>query len=107
VGADKGLVEGMTNATELLGGGVFVLLHRGEVVFVGKSSGPMLAKIAALRSSDRPRWLPKIAFDEIRIRFVHPDRLADAYFALIAEYSPRHNAPTPASLPPTILARRI
>jgi hypothetical protein len=45
-----------TDATELLHGGVFVLLDRGEVVFVGRASGPMLPRIAALRASERPKF---------------------------------------------------
>lgn len=103
---DWGDFSGFTDATELLRGGVFVLLAKGKVVYVGRSSGPMLAKIANLRSSDRPKWLPKIHFDQVLIRFVHPDQVAGVVFDLIATHQPKHNA---AEILPQVLTieRRI
>lgn len=100
-------MDGFVDATGLLKGGVYVLLLRGEVVFVGRASSPMLAKIAVLRSSDRPKFLPKIQFDQILIRAEHPDRVGDLYWSLIAEFSPRHNAPAPQAVPPPIPRRPL
>ena len=85
-------LDGFVDATALLGAGVFVLVYRGEVVYVGKATGPMLAKIAALRGTDRPKWLPNIRFDQVLIRRVHPDRIAAVRMDLIAEFQPKHNA---------------
>lgn len=99
-------LSNFTDATALLRAGVFVLVWRGEVVFVGSARGPMLAKIAALREKERPSWLPRIKFDQVLIREVHPDQINAAKASLLAEYSPRHNTEVP---PPTSLLfeRRI
>lgn len=100
-------MEGFVDASAVLRGGVYVLLNRGEVVFVGKSSGPMLAKLAALRSADRPRFLPKITFDQVLVKFVHPDQIVEVYWSLIAEHQPRFNAPTPTRPSGIPITRRI
>ena len=100
------MISGFTDATALLRAGVFALVWRGEVVFVGSARGPMLAKIAALREKDRPSWLPRIRFDQVLIRDVHPDQIESVKFSLIAEHSPRFNT----ELPPQtsmIIERRI
>ena len=87
------VIDGFSDVSGLLGGGVFLLLAKGEVVFVGRaSSGTLLAKIAHARSKDRPKWLPRIIFDQVLIRKVHPDQINDVYFTLIAEHEPRYNA---------------
>jgi len=84
-------LEEFTNATELLRGGIYVLVYRGEVMFVGAARGPMLAKIATARSTDRPKWMPKIPFDQILIKYIHPDRINFARAELIATYQPKFN----------------
>ena len=88
-----------TDASELLGGGVFVLLDRGEVVFVGRASGPMLPRIAALRASERPKFLARIPFDQVLIRRVHPDRAEALRATLIATHRPKFNEASPATAP--------
>jgi len=87
------IFDGFSDVSELLGGGVFLLLAKGSVVFVGRAnSSTMLAKIAHARGKDRPKWLPTIRFDQVLIRKVHPDKINDLYFDLIAEYQPKYNA---------------
>jgi hypothetical protein len=83
---------GFIDATAMLRAGVYVLAWRGEIVYVGKARGDMLVKLAALRSNDRPSWLPRIRFDQVLIREVHPDRLEIVRAELIAEFEPKHNA---------------
>ena len=85
-------LAGFVDATAMLRAGVYVLAWRGEVVYVGKAKGDMLVKLAALRSNDRPSWLPRIRFDQVLIRGVHPDRLDAVRAELIAEFEPKHNA---------------
>lgn len=88
-------IPGFVDATSLLGPGIFILLHEGRVVFIGRASSPMLPKLAAIRSDSRPKWLPKIRFDEVLIRRVHPDSLDSVYHQLIAEFQPQHNTEVP------------
>ncbi len=78
---------GFADVSELLAAGVFLLVAAGEVVYVGRANGPMLSRIAAMKSTDRPRCIPAIAFDQILIRPVHPDRLNSLYYDLKAKYS--------------------
>lgn len=99
-------LDGFTDASEILRAGVYLLLHRGRVVFVGKSSKPMLPIIATLRSKDRPRFLQRIDFDQVLIRWIHPDRLNETYYSLIAEYQPKHNM-EPMVVPGQMMERRI
>lgn len=99
-------LEDFADISEVLGGGIFILGYRGEVVFVGKSTRGMLAKIANYRAKDLPKWFPRITFDQVLIRYVHPDELDRVYADLLAEYQPKHNREV---LPVTtkILERRI
>lgn len=90
---DPGSLEGFADASALLAAGVFCLVDRGEIVYVGTARGPMLPKIAVMRSTDRPSFLPKIRFDQVFIRQVHPDRIDSVVSELIATYAPRFNLP--------------
>jgi hypothetical protein len=85
-------VPGFIDASAVLRGGVYILAFRGEVVYVGRASGSMLAKLANLRSTDRPSWLPRIRFDQILLRSEHPDRIDALRLRLIVEFEPKHNA---------------
>ena len=85
-------LSGFVDASAVLRGGVYVLALRGEVVYVGRASGSMLAKLANLRGHDRPSWLPRIRFDQVLIRAEHPDRIESLRARLIAEFEPKHNA---------------
>lgn len=84
-------LEDFADISEVLGGGIFILGYRGEVVFVGKSTRGMLAKIANYRAKDLPKWFPRITFDQVLIRYVHPDRLEATYAELLTEFQPKHN----------------
>ena len=99
-------LDDFTDASEILRAGVYLLLHRGRVVFVGKTTKPMLPIIATLRSKDRPKFLQRIDFDQILIRWVHPDVLIPTYHSLIAEYQPKHNI-EPMAIPGQMMERRI
>jgi len=102
------MLEKFDDISTVLGAGVYVLLSAGEVVFVGRASRTMLAKIAAHRAADRPSWFPiaNIRFDRILIRNVHPDQLDSTYYELIEEYSPKYNL-TPRAIPTATLERRL
>ncbi len=100
------IIDGFTDASEILRAGVYLLLHRGRVVFVGKTTKPMLPIIATLRSKDRPKFLQRIDFDQVLIRWVHPDALITTYHSLIAEYQPKHNL-EPVAIPGQMMERRI
>ena len=94
------------DVSAILRGGVYLLLKAGRVVFVGKSTKPLLPIIATLRSKDRPKFLQRIDFDQILIRTVHPDALISTYHSLIAEYQPKHNI-EPMAIPGQMMERRI
>ncbi len=92
-------IEGFVDATEVLRGGVYVLVHRGEVVYVGKSKR-MLNRLAAHMSAWSARRREKmpyliakmgIYYDEVHIRPEHPDRIDAVEQAMIDLYRPRHN----------------
>lgn len=84
-------LEDFADISEVLGGGIFVLAYRGEVVFIGKTTRGMLSKIANYRAKDLPSWFPRVTFDQLLVKFVHPDELDAAYHSLIAEHRPKHN----------------
>ena len=104
-GPDPSLLDGFTDVTEGLRGGVYILLRSGTPVFIGRASKDMLAKIVVHRanaSCSTPAWFPikGIRFDQVLVRYVHPDRLTATYEDLLTTLEPVHNA-TPAQLPIT------
>jgi len=84
-------IEDFADISEVLGGGVYLLAYRGEVVFVGKSTRGMLGAIANYRSKNLPSWFPRITFDQVLVRYIHPDQLESTYAELLAEFQPKHN----------------
>ena len=50
-------LEDFADISDCLRGGIFVLLYRGEVVYVGKASRAMLGTISNLRSKNLPSWM--------------------------------------------------
>jgi len=84
-------LEDFADISEVLGCGVFALAYRGQIVFVGKSTRGMLAKIANYRAKDLPSWFPRVTFDQVFIRYVHPDQIDSVYAKLLAEHRPKHN----------------
>ena len=84
-------LEEVTDISEVLGGGIFILGYRGEVVFVGKSTRGMLGAISNYRAKTMPSWFPRVTFDQVLVRYIHPDRLEATYAELLAEFQPKHN----------------
>lgn len=92
-------LDGFVNASALLKGGVYVLLFKGKVIYIGKSKC-MLTRVYAHKSlhkrrpgSDVPKWLPVkgIEYDEILVRpcaLSDVDRLEQEMIKL---YKPRYN----------------
>lgn len=88
-------MEGFSDISDCLRGGVYVLLRLGEVVYVGKSKA-MLVRIYSHRALARkraPAWIKcrGVVFDQVLVRPCHPDRVDELEQALIRQYSPRYN----------------
>lgn len=92
-------LAGFTDASEMLKGGCYALVYRREVVYIGKAKR-MLNRVYAhlsIWSSKRrgktPSWLPidGIYFDEVHIRYCHPDQIDELERSLIELYKPRLN----------------
>lgn len=90
-------LQGFTNISDSLGMGIYALIERGKVVYIGKAKA-MLVRICTHRSNARnraPAWLPQsargIVFDQVHIMPAHPDQIDDLEHALINFYKPRHN----------------
>ncbi len=90
-------LQGFTNISDSLGMGIYALVERGKVVYIGKAKA-MLVRICTHRSNARrkvPTWMPAsakgIIFDEVHILPSHPDQIDDLEHALINFYKPRHN----------------
>ena len=97
------------DVSAILGQGVFLLWHRGDVVYIGHAKS-MLEMISAHAHGARrslPPWFPirGIVFDRVEvIPGAGPSTLA----ALITIHAPRYNAPTATVIPiPTSLRRRV
>src|SRR6266403_897975 len=72
------IVEGFFEVSQILRSGVYLLCHKGVVIYIGQSKG-MLARIAAHRSmwgakrrGKVPDWLPikGILFDELELEMI-------------------------------------
>lgn len=98
-------IEGFMEISEALKCGVYVLVSRGAVVYVGKSKC-MLVRIYSHRNAKSkrgtlPSWFPVkgIAFDEIHICPCHPDLIDKLEYDMINRYKPRFNDRLKNSLP--------
>lgn len=95
-----------------IGSGVYTLLRRGRVVFVGKSKS-MIMMIGAHRRLARrpvPVWvdIPGIVFDTVKVYPCGPDRATKLANELIAFYNPHYNtkpAPQPSPIGDLIRSR--
>ena len=90
-------LEGFTNISESLRCGVYALVMKGKVIYVGKSKC-MLVRIYSHRNAKSkrgslPSWFPikGIAFDEVHVRVCHPVSLDKLEFDMINLYKPRLN----------------
>lgn len=102
--------EGFTAVSEILRSGVYALVHRREVVYIGKSK-TMLVRIYSHRNAwgdkRRGKWrqLPKnfpvqgIYFDEVFVRPVPVEHLDEVEREMIAKYRPKYNTLLKPPLP--------
>lgn len=98
-------LEGFIDASAMLQGGVYALVHRGVVVYVGKSK-VMLGRVY----SHRVAWGKKqskvglkpakgILFDAIWVRPCPLTDIDDLEYAMINLYKPRYNSLLRNALP--------
>lgn len=90
-------LPGFNDASTILQSGVYALVYRGAVVYIGKSKS-MIVRVSTHRSNARrkiPSWLPPsakgIVFDEVHIQPCHPDVIDDLEYAMINLYKPKFN----------------
>lgn len=99
-------LEGFADVSAMLQGGVYALVHRGVVVYVGKSK-MMLGRVYNHRST----WGRKsqkavglkpikgILFDSIWVRPCPSDAIDDLEYRMINLYKPRYNSMLRNALP--------
>lgn len=94
-------LDGFQPISDCLRSGIYVLVAKGVVIYVGKSNA-MIARINAHRRAwqDRKRkesWIseklgiPGLLFDEIHIRHVPKHLLGEVEAEMIDRYKPRYN----------------
>ena len=93
-------MEGFVDASSMLQGGVYILLHRREIVYIGKAKS-FLSRIythrstwSRLRKGDKlANWLPTkgIMFDQFFLRPCRPDLVDALERELIAAHNPKYN----------------
>ena len=94
------VLEGFENCSTLLRSGVYVLVRRGVVIYVGKSK-TLYSRIythkhfanRGAKGKAIPSWLPVkgMQFDEVHIRYVHVDDLDRVEAETINKYKPHYN----------------
>lgn len=88
-------LEGFTDCSAILSGGIYALCLRGVVVYIGRSKCALtrVATHRSMRGKKRVPWITAqgILFDEVHILPVHPDRIADVEAQMIRRYAPRYN----------------
>lgn len=100
-------LAGFTDATAMLQGGVYALVHRGVVVYIGKSK-VMLGRIYTHRSawgrkSQKAVGLKPISgilFDSVWVQPCASDKIDALEYAMINLYKPRYNYQLRNDLPP-------
>ena len=112
-------LEGFVDVGEILCSGVYALVHRRQVVYVGKSKN-MLTRIYSHRHvyGDRrgkrkqfPSWYPikGILFDRVWVRPCPLDQMDSLEREMIARYRPRYNIllVPPRPLPVAVMAQLL
>lgn len=108
-------LEGFEDVSVVLQSGVYALVKRGTVIYVGKAKR-LEARISAHRQSARraakgqkiPTWLPirGFVFDQVFVRPCHVDDLDRLEAEMINLYKPRFNEslkrPGPITQPVTL-----
>jgi excinuclease UvrABC nuclease subunit len=91
--------DGFDRIGDVLGSGVYALIYRGKVVYIGQSVN-MLMRIAThkavrhrMRNGKVPTWLAKraIAFDDVWIQPCLPEEMYALERRMIESYRPRYN----------------
>ncbi len=103
---------GFIDISAALASGVYLLEHRGRVVYVGKAKGMIDMITGHRRLARKPGqpWnpVPGIVFDRALVQPCHPDRVDALLAALIAEYQPIYNrAADVVPITQTTIRRRI
>ena len=101
---DLCFVDNWVNISDLLKPGVYSLLWRGKIVFIGKAKCLLVALAAhrAVCSGPRlPEWFPtkRVQFDGMQVIPCASDRAALLLPALIAMHQPTHNIHSKPTLP--------
>ncbi len=90
------IVEGFLGAGDLLRSGVYALVHKGKIVYIGKSK-VMLVRIYQHRNNwsrkkrENLPWLKGILFDDIYIRPCPLELLDTLEYEMINLYKPKYN----------------
>lgn len=93
------MIEGFADVSEILRTGVYILIHKGVVIYVGKSK-TMLNRIythrhmwGAKKRNMVPEWMPVkgILFDQIFVKACSPDVLDQFEEEMINLYKPKFN----------------
>jgi len=92
-------LSGFIDVSAVLQGGVYALVHRGEIVYIGKAKRMLNRVYAHLNIASAkakrtvPSWLPikGVYYDAVFIRPCHPDRVDALEREMIDLYRPRHN----------------
>lgn len=94
------MLNDFIDASPMLQGGVYILLHRQEIIYIGKAKS-FLARIythrstwSRLRKGDKlANWLPTkgIMFDQFLLRPCRPEIADTLERELIAKHNPKHN----------------
>lgn len=105
-------MDGWTDVSEVLRRGIYMLLHRGKVVYIGKARLP-LAFIASHRElanrKQETAWVPArgITFDQVLVKEFSANRIDIELADLLAIYNPKHNKPEIVNFNQTKLTRRL
>lgn len=93
-------LDGFENCSTLLRSGIYILVKRGVVIYVGKSK-TLYSRIythkhfanRGAKGKAIPSWLPVkgMQFDEVHIKYVHVDQLDAEEAAAINKYKPHYN----------------
>ena len=101
------VLDGFVDISVVLRCGVYALLHRGAVVYIGQSK-VMLTRVYSHRNAwgkkstpSRPRG---VSFDGVWVRPCRLEEVDGIEIQMIAKYKPRYNIHHNNGLPPDIAA---
>lgn len=98
-------VEGAIDVSAMLRPGVYVLLHRGAIVYIGQSK-LMLTRVYSHRAAwgrKRTKAQPRgVIFDEVQVLPCRLEQMDELEAVLIAKYKPRYNTQYNNGLPPDL-----